>query len=845
VLHLVQALAAAEAAPRLTLVTRGACEVGDEESETLSPAQAPLWGLARSLAAELPELSCRCIDLDPREDRELAAAALALELAAADDEDQVARRGGGRFVARLVRAVRPTVGREPEEVRLDTAEKGELANLALVPAPRRAPGPGEVEIRIEASALNFRDVLNALGLYPGDAGAFGAECAGRVTAVGEGVGLAVGQEVVSGFASGSFARHVVARADLVLPRPANLTPEEAVTMPITFLTALYGLAELAQAQAGEWVLIHAAAGGVGLAALQVARRAGCKVIATAGSAEKRSYLAALGVEHVFSSRSLEFAEQVMAVTGGRGVNVVLNSLSGEFIPRSLAVLAAGGRFVEIGIGSKIWPEAEVAGLRPDVAYFPFDLSRMAREEPALVRRLFVDFLAAVERGEYTPLPRRVFPLEEAAAAFRTMAQARHIGKIVVRNRPAETAEVAIRPDATYLITGGLGALGLEVARYFVERGARHLALLGRSAPGPQAAIVLADLAARGAEVRTLRCDVADRAAVAAALAEVTEVAAAGPPLAGVVHAAGRLDDGVLGQMDWLRFAGVLAPKVAGAWNLHLATRDLPLDFFVLFSSAASLLGSAGQANYAAANAFLDALAGWRRRQGLPATAIQWGTWSGGGMAAVAVEQGRLEGFGLRPLAPEQGIAIFAELLRDAPARVGVLPIDWARFAAGPRGQSPLTRELTGQATSRGGVEAAPGPGGSEVLARLAALAPDDRPRELAGYVAQQIARVLSLPAARRIDPEQPLKSLGLDSLMAVELRNALSRALGVPLPATLVFDYPTLDKLVLFLLEKTALAPAPGAADDFGDELALLAELEQLSEEQAETLLAQRQARGY
>ena len=378
------------------------------------------------------------------------------------------------------------------------------------------------------------------------------------------------------------------------------------------------------------MLIHAAAGGVGLAAIQIAQRAGAEIFATAGSAEKHAHLRSLGVIHIMSSRSLDFCDQVMAATGGRGVDIVLNSLAGEFIPKSLAALAANGRFVELG-KTDIWNAAQIAAVRPDVSYHAFYLGERLDADPSFGNQMLRALVADVESGALTPLPLRSFPISQAAAAFRYMAQARHIGKVVLR-QPRDQADggAQIRPGGEYLITGGLGALGLAIAEGLAERGARHLTLVGRKAPSADAAARIARLESNGVHVRSESADIADASAVAAVLHQID---ASGVPLVGIVHAAGVLEDGALMQQTWERFETVLTPKALGAWHLHRASVQRPLDFFVLFSSMSSVIGSPGQGNYAAANAFLDALAHARRAEGLPASSINWGPWSTAGMAA--------------------------------------------------------------------------------------------------------------------------------------------------------------------------------------------------------------------
>jgi acyl transferase domain-containing protein/acyl carrier protein len=815
--RLVQALAASTERhrPRLWLVTAGTQAVGSVGPD-LALEQAPMWGLGRTIAHEHPELRCTNVDLGTGEATE--AAALDDEIRRDDRETQVALRNGRRHVARLARtnlAAAPPhpggparrAGAElgPEQnfsVQIETP--GILDHLGLRPATRTSPGAGQVEIRVHAAGLNFLDVLGALGLRPdlsGGSPPLGAECAGRITALGEGVeGLAVGDEVMA-IAPASFSAFVTTDASLVAPVPAGFGFEEAATIPIAFLTADYALRHLGRLQRGERVLIHAAAGGVGLAALQLAQHIGAEVFATAGSPEKRALLESLGVRHVMDSRSLEFAAEVMNATGGEGVDVVLNSLAGEAIPRSLSVLRAYGRFLEIG--KRDIYEDRALGLRPfqnNLSYFAVDLNRVVRERPALAGARLRRLARAFAGGTLTALPRRVFPVSDAASAFRFMAQARHVGKVVLDVQDPEARRLAaaaraLRSDGTYLVTGGLGGLGLVVARWMVAQGARRLVLLGRSDPSPEAREAILEMQEAGATVLLARADVSDGPELAAALAEVREPAA---PLRGVVHAAGRLDDRIVAQLDLAHFTSVMKPKVEGAWNLHRQTADEPLDFFVLFSSAASVLGSPGQGNYAAANAYLDALAHERRRQGQPGLTINWGPWAEVGLAARPDRGGRLAGGGMQSLTPAEGAAALGRVLKGEAAQVAVMPVDWSTLGrlSPTLATAPMVAALVASGAGPGPEDT---PAAGSVAAIVFAAAPADRLQLLEAHLQQQVARVLRLPAAK-LDVNRPLNTLGIDSLTAVELKNRIEGELKVSLPLLQLVQGPSVAELAALLL---------------------------------------------
>ena len=613
-LHLAQALlGTSQPAPTsLWVITRGGVALSDQP---VSPLAATLWGWARSVRLEHPELRCVSVDLDPA-DLSAQAEALLKSVHRKDDELQIAWRERTSHVARLSRANRaaPSAAKRiavpAGPHKLATRTRGMLDALFLEPMTRREPGPGQVEIRVCATGLNFRDVLAALDMYPGDQGPLGSECAGRVTAIGTGVeGLKVGDEVIA-IAPGAFGTHVVANAALVVPKPPTLTAAQAASIPNVFLTAHWALNHLGRIKAGERVLIHAGAGGVGLAAIQLAQRAGAEVFATAGSDEKRAYLRSLGVAHVFSSRTLEFAREVRERTAGRGVDVVLNCLAGEFIEQSLGLVAPGGRFLEIG-RTGIWSAERVNARYPGIGYHAIDLGQDYDARPQLIRPMLVELLQAVTSGELRVLPIRTFDSSETDAAFRFMAQARHIGKLVITQPWAADADAPlVREDRTYWVTGGLTGLGLAVARWLVDRGARHLLLMGRRPPDSTAQATIQELEAQGARVIVAQGDVSVERDVRTAHARAREAGA--PPFAGVIHAAGALDNAEIQNQSLERYAHVFAGKIDGAWLLDRVTSSEPLDFFVLFSSAASLLGSAGQSNHCAANAYLDAFAYARR-----------------------------------------------------------------------------------------------------------------------------------------------------------------------------------------------------------------------------------------
>ncbi|HEX3660931.1 MAG TPA: type I polyketide synthase [Acidobacteriaceae bacterium] len=792
---------------RIWLVTRGTQAAAEEAVENVMGAGA--WGMFAAVAREYPSLPMGCIDL-PGSSREEEMERVAAALLDGREETRVAIRGEGLYGARLTPWV-PDGGervgaadlRADEGFEVQQSERGSLASLELRTVPADAPAGEEVEIAVEAAGLNFLDVLRAMGMNEALAGAhFGGECAGTVVRVGSEVkAYRPGDSVLAISPSfedtGMLASRVRVPEMLVARKPEGMTFAEAAGLPCVFLTAWYGLVKLARLQKGETVLIHAAAGGVGLAAIQIAQWLGAEVWATAGSEEKRAYLRSIGIRHVMDSRTLDFSRTILEETGGRGVDVVLNSLAGAAIPAGLDALAAYGRFVEIG-KRDIWENSRL-GMRPfrrNLSLFAVDLADAVKARRRMVGDLLREVMERFSAGDFSPAPTTVFPVSTAGDAFQHLVRAGHIGKVVLAmNDPKiEVRRNAdrVRRDAVYLITGGLGGVGLQLAEALVRHGARHLVLTSRHAPSPAALEGMARLEKHGAEVEVRLADVSDASAVTALLAGIT----AGPrPLRGIVHAAGVLDDAVAANLSVEKFHRVMAGKVAGALAIDAVVQPGELDFLVYASSAAGVLGNAGQGNYAAANAMLDALAHRQRARKIPAVSIDWGTWSDVGLAAAAENRGaRLETHGLTPLRPESGQALLMRVLGAMPVQVAAMLLDADRWcAAGAAGSNLLERLLR---STGDGLRAA-----SDGLGEFASVQGEELRSRLTAWVRQQVAAVLRLDA-ERVPEDKAVRSLGLDSLMALELRNRLERQLHMKLSATLVWNYPTVGKLAEFLQKR-------------------------------------------
>ena len=799
-LALVQGVLDADATPAngVWFVTRGAQVLEKERGGEL--AGAALWGLGKVMAREAVHLQPRMLDLDP--EPTATPADLAEELLYPDAETHVAYRGGLRQGARLVRAAAAERLAAPEQGAwlLEPDPAGVLEGMRIDPLPARSLDAREVRVAVEAAGLNFWDVFRAIGLV--DAGLLGGELCGRVLEVGAEVTHVEPGDLVVGLAFGTFGSEVVTHAEMVTRAPAGTPVTELATMPTAFVSALLSFDE-AELQSGERVLIHAGAGGVGLAAIQLAQAAGAEVFATA-SAPKQAYLRSLGVAHVYDSRTTEFGHRIMEATGGAGVDVVLNSLTGEgFIDASLACLARGGRFVEMA-RVEILSEEEMAAARPDVAYTILKLDVLKEHHPAVPGDALRRVMERLAAGELRPLTCSRWPLTETGPAMKCMRAARHLGKIVLTASPL--AGGGLRQGRTFLVTGGLGGIGCSVAGWLADRGAEAIVLNGRRAPDPEAEAAIAALRERGVRVQVELADVTDAAALDAMLARIEGEL---PPLGGVIHSVGVLADAALGNQSWETFERVLWPKMLGAWHLHRATEHHELDLFLLFSSIVGTMGNAGQANHAAANAFLDQLAAHRRARGLPGQAIAWGAWSGLGEAEEQRERitRQRTAFGGGWFTPQQGLRALDRLVRQAPATAVVMAMDWPVFAEAVESRPPLLEELLATAVEPDGDAEAEA---DDLPARLRAAPAADREGMLVAFLQREVQAVLRLGSPPA--PAVGFFELGMDSLMAVELRNRLNRAFAeaYTAPNTLVFDYPDIATLARHLAAELGVADATG-----------------------------------
>ncbi|MBV8180547.1 MAG: SDR family NAD(P)-dependent oxidoreductase, partial [Mycobacterium sp.] len=778
----------------LVVSTRGAVALPGEDVTDL--AGAAVWGLVRSAQTEHPGRIV-LVDSDARLDDTTTASVLAV------GEPQVLVRGGTVHIARVhgnraVDCVLVPPGDGPWRLGLSSA--GTFENLRLEPVPNAdAPlEPGQVRVAMRAISTNFRDIMITLGMFTHDA-LIGGEGAGVVVEVGPGVTeFAVGDSVYGFFPDGSGTL-VAGDVRLLLPMPSDWSYAEAAAISAAFTTAYYAFVHLADVRPGQRVLVHAATGGVGMAAVQLARHLGLEVFATA-SRGKWDTLRAMGFDddHISDSRSLEFEDKFRAVTGGRGVDVVLDSLAGEFVDASLRLVAPGGVFLEMG-KTDIRDPGVIAQEHPGLRYRAFDLF-----EPGRVRmhQYMLELAELFDGGILRPLPVTVFDVRRAPAALRYLSQARHTGKVVLTMPDAWAA-------GTVVITGGTGMAGSALARHVVaNHGVRQVLLLSRRGPdAPGAAELVAELGAAGAQVSVVACDAADRAALAKALSDI----AVQYPLSAVIHAAGVLDDAVVTSLTPDRVDAVLRAKVDAAWNLHELTRDVGVSAFVLFSSIAGLVGSSGQANYAAANSFLDGLAAHRRAHGLPAISLGWGLWDQtsdmtGGLDAAG--RARLGRSGVLALSSAEALQLFdTAMVVDEPF---LLParIDTAALRANAALVPAMFVDLINTPTRRRVDDSLAASKSKSALAhRIHGLPEAEQHAVLLDLVRSHIATVLGNTTPEAIDPDKAFQELGFDSLTAVEMRNRLKAATGLALSPTLIFDYPTPNGLASYIRGELAGVP--------------------------------------
>jgi len=784
-------LTAQKARARLWIVTSG---LESRTDNPRSPVAHAVWGYARVAMNEYPAIDLRLVDIAPELSLADATARLYALLGSPGNEREI------RLTPRRTEVRRISQGSDPAWAApvlggtvLQLPSPGALSRMAWIGRDRRAPADHEIEVEVRATGLNFRDVMLANGLLDDDvldeglAGAvLGFEFAGVVVTAGRDVSSVRVGDTVMGFAAEAFASHVTVAADVCVPVPQGLALEAAATIPVAYLTAWYALVETARLTKGEWVLIHGAAGGVGLAAIQVARHLGARVVATVGSPEKEALVSLFGAEKVFNSRSLTFADDIAREIGE--IDVVLNSLAGEAMLASLRLLKPFGRFIELG--KRDFVANTAMGLRPfrrNLSYFGVDVDQLLVARPTLVVEMMQRVAAAFASGAFLALPYRVFEPEEVEAAFRLMQASGHVGKIVIRPaaRPTKRTPVATAfqaGDGVHVVTGGAAGFGFAAAEWLARCGATRIVVASRSGAVPaDLGDRLRQLRANSVDIRVMRLDVTDRVDVAACFKRIREDIG---PIVGVIHAAAVFEDSLIAMRDDERTARVQRPKVDGAENLDAATRRDQLDYFVLFSSATTVFGNPGQGDYVAANAYLEGVARRRVALGLPALAVAWGAIADVGVLARSPGLAeRLErATGMSSMTAQDALAGLGTLLAARQAGRGLAVAVCAPAFGGQVSELPiLASPAVAGLMSAAKRESGGGAQALDLLELVQRLGPLGARKEIVAMVAEEVGSILRMPSAD-IDIERPLNELGMDSLMGLELRMSLEKRLGVDLP---------------------------------------------------------------
>jgi acyl transferase domain-containing protein/NADPH:quinone reductase-like Zn-dependent oxidoreductase/surfactin synthase thioesterase subunit/aryl carrier-like protein len=826
--------------PTQWILSSGAQAI-DGTPELINMSQAGLRGVSRVVVNEFPTFVTTMVDLSsPVRDEELDL--LVEEFWADDQVDELAFRGKKRFVNRLERLSMDTIAQQalktvPAYGSAYTGtitEYGALDNVVLREMERRAPGPGEVEVQIRASALNFKDILIAMGLLSDAAvegglfeKTFGLECVGIISVLGPDVKhLQVGDEVMAIAASclGGFA---YPKACHVVKKPGSIDWNVAASLPIVYITAYFSLVHQCRLNAGETVLIHAAAGGVGIAAINIAHAIGAEVYATVSTQDKRDYIIGLGVkpENIMNSRTLEFADKIMEKTDGKGVDVVLNSLSGAAIFKSVRCLSAYGRFVEIG-KTDIYRNSKL-GLQPfgnNLTYFGVDLDLLFKQKPEFARELFresIDYF--VEKG-FAAHPVTVFPIAKLADAFQFMGGARHIGKVIVVMEGdvqiAPPLEIKFKGDGTYLVTGGASGFGLSVAEWMTTKGVKNFVLLSRSGTKTEYEVNLVKrMEERGINVIMAMGSVCDQADIDRIFAEIKETM---PPLRGIHHAAMVLDDGGIPEIDYERYMKVFIPKAVGCWMLHEKTKDMDLDHFVSYSSVSAVYGKPGQVSYVGANSFLDNFSHWRRAQGLPATTVNWGALGEVGFVARNTEQGGnvadlLYKQGWKTFSLQQACWILEQMLLNKPVQRVATDSDWktiGEFYPHSVNSSRFAHLISEKDLSSGGGST----GDGALKSTLLEAKPKEQHKILLTQLKDAFARVLGT-VADKLDANESVTKYGLDSLMANQIRNWIQSNFTIDYSMMKIMRGPTMEEMTTQIIEEITGGGAMGEEGDVKSEL--------------------------
>lgn len=791
-----------------------------EEDKEINLLESVSYGLGRVMVNEYPLASVKIADLGDKENADELESLTKLISSTSNggDESDFAFRGDKIFVKRL-NSVNKTSAQENASSLLPASgsyyqtilkEKGILDSIGFQQVAPFALGDIEVEIDVKAAGLNFKDVLNLNGLLSEESvvgglvgSQLGLECSGVVSRVGKSVTHVKAGDRVLAFSPNSFAGKVVTPKHCVEKIPEHLSFEEAATITLVYLTAYHCMFNLGQMDEGERLLIHSATGGVGLAAVALAQLRGIEIYATAGTEAKRNLLKKMGVKYVYDSRDIAFHDEIMRDTNGEGVDLVLNSLSGKAIIQSIKCLRPFGRFVEIG-KTDIYNDMSLQLKRfgDNLSYFAVDIDRLMAQRPKKAAKLFRSVIELFELKGLKPHPYTSFKINNIRDAIDFIAKGKHIGKVVLSMEDQEVTaipaeQIQFSEERSYLITGGASGFGLELAKWMAEKGAKHLALVSRS--GPKSDYDrgwIEQLEKDGVNVMVEKLDLSSLDEVQKVINKVNDVA----PLAGIMHGAAVLQDSTIQKMDKALFEKVFVPKAMGAWNLHLASQMLNLDFFISLSSISAVFGLPGQANYSSANNFLDKLVAYRKSKGLRAQSVNLGVL--GQYAGMSKEGGNvlnvLENQGWLPLTMNQVTSKMERILLEGdPVRMAA-NIDWLRFRdffhhlkSDAKFKHLLSDEVLKPGASKGG---------SDSLKDQLIAANGEGKNLLAVSLTEALARILGT-TPDKLDQTKSVSAIGLDSLMMNQLRNWILQKLEFNYPLMKLSKGPSIDEISEHIME--------------------------------------------
>ncbi|XP_035710254.1 phenolphthiocerol synthesis polyketide synthase type I Pks15/1 isoform X2 [Folsomia candida] len=766
---------------QVLVVTNGCMNIGATDYYQNTPTASPIVGMLQVLANENMEIKCKSLDID---DGEFVVDEIFSEVFSGNIDTLVAYRNNKRYTPRLKKVnmkkcpldVPPT-----PNTRLIAPPTNLISDLYFAPFETLQLTEGQVEVEIRAYALNFLDVLMATKPDPifTTYNTLGMDITGVVTALGPKCSeRKIGDRVIVIRRSGdSLPSRIASTEELTIPIPSDMTFNDAATLPIASLTVYYSLVHLAKARKEDVILIHTASGGVGLVAIQVAKQIGCTIIVTAGNLRKRNYLKSLGLKYIFNSRSTKYEHDIRQALGGNMVTIVLNSITGEgFKEATLSVCREGAKFVEMS-KMNIWSKKEVHLIRPDVIYNNIDVSILPEDELKMLNKeLHTLMQGGFKDGNKrpTPLPYTSFESKHIRNALEYVEKAKHIGKVVITMPELDKGSNQYKyrlfnKEATYLITGGLGGIGLEVAKWMSEVGAKNVLLVGRSAPKSEALRTIELLKQKGVSVNFRQVDIGN-------FHEVKNLFNEFVPengmyhIRGIMHAAGVLEDGTLENQNWDKFEKVYQSKIQGGWNLHKISAELkfPLEHFVVFSSMATTFGAAGQSNYASANYYLDALVHYRHSLGLPGLTINWGQWGQVGLAA------NISNSVYKPFTVHQGISALEYAMKSHNSHLQAFEADLGtikKLVPSARGLLADIEVTTCLDTENIDEE--------EFWMQYDSCTGRSQKLDvLKKCITSVIRGTLKMNKDDLIDENTSFQDLGLDSLMLVEMKNSLQTSIG-------------------------------------------------------------------